>query len=256
MDSSAWKNYLEEFVDPQLVDISSLEQHRELDPQLWDGDKLNPEIVERLYLIAKEFFQSLRLDSGATMKDIILTGSLAGYNWSDLSDIDLHILLDFGEFDNFELIEDYFRQKTSNWNRTHEILIKGYEVELYVQDSNEDHYALGIYSIMNDRFIRQPSKYREKIDYGKIKQKASDLMEQIDDVYDLYGERDYKEAKNLAEYLMEKIKKYRRIGLETTGVYSVENLVFKVLRRNDYIRKLVALKTRSYDKYMSINGAH
>ena len=134
MDAKAWQHYLEELVDPQLVDTSSLEQHKELDPQLWDGEKLKPEVVERLYMIAKEFFQSLELDSNITIKDVTLTGSLASFNWSDLSDVDLHILLNFNEFGNVDLIKDYFRQKTSNWNRTHNIFMKGYEVEIYIQD--------------------------------------------------------------------------------------------------------------------------
>ena len=256
MDVKAWQDYLEELAHPQFVDVSSLEQHKELDPQLWDGEKLKPEVVERLYMIAKEFFQSLELDSNITIKDVTLTGSLASFNWSDLSDVDLHILLDFSEFGNADLVKDYFRQKTSNWNRVHNILMKGYEVEIYIQDSNEPHHALGIYSIVENRFIKKPSAYREKIDYGNIKQKASDLMDQIDDIHDMYADHDYKQAKNLADYLIEKIRKYRKTGLETKGVYSVENLVFKVLRRNDYLRKLIALRTKSYDKYMSVNGAH
>ena len=254
MDYKAWNHYLEELASPDSIDTSSLKQKKELDPEIWAGDKLNPDILDRLYLIAKEFFQSLKLDSNVTMKDIILTGSLASYNWSSFSDIDLHILIDFKEFDNSSLVRDYFRQKTSNWNRTHKILIKGYEVEVYVQDSSEPHHALGIYSITSDRFIQKPSVYRDKIDYEKIKQKAYDLMEKIDDIYDMYAERDYKEAKDSAEHLIEKIRRYRKAGLEEGGVYSVENMVFKVLRRNDYLKKLIDLKIKSYDKSMSMNG--
>ena len=36
--------------------------------------------------------------------------------------------------------------------------------------------------------------------------------------------------------------------------FSVENLAFKVLRRNDYLHKLSSLKITAYDKMMSING--
>ena len=254
-DYKAWNSYLEELAHPEFVDTPSLEPRKELDPQLWYRDQLEPAIADRLYMIAKEFFQSLKLESNVRIKDVTLTGSLASYNWSDFSDIDLHILLDFSEFVNSPLIKDYFKQKTANWNRTHGIYIKGYEVELYIQDVNEPHQALGVYSITKNRFIKIPSTYSGKIDYSTIKQKASDLMDQIDDVYDLYAEKAYKEAKKLADYLMKKIKKYRKAGLEERGIYSVENLVFKVLRRNEYLRKLSSLKTKAYDQSMSINGA-
>ena len=78
-------------------------------------------------------------------------------------------------------------------------------------------------------------------------------MEDIDDAYDLYAEKDYLLAKESAEALMEKIKRYRKSGLEAGGIYSVENLVFKVLRRNDYLKKLSSIKTLAYDSSMSLN---
>ena len=59
MDYKAWNHYLEELASPDSIDTSSLKQKKELDPEIWAGDKLNPDILDRLYLIAKEFFQSL-----------------------------------------------------------------------------------------------------------------------------------------------------------------------------------------------------
>ena len=71
-----------------------------------------------------------------------------------------------------------------------------------------------------------------------------------------FAEKDYKIALQGAEGLMERIKRYRRAGLSTQGINSVENLVFKILRRNDYIKKLISLKILAYDKLMSVNGAY
>jgi len=251
-----WKQYLEELADPENIDVASLVQKDSLNPDFWEGQGLNPLIADRLYKIAKAFFESLRLDSNIKLKDVILTGSLASYSWSELSDIDLHILIDFEQLSDFELYQDYFRQKSINWNRTHDIRIRGYEVEVYVQDSNEAHYAKGIYSISKDKWLLTPSKYNKQIDFDSVKRKTSTLMVQIDDVYEYYADKKYSQALDMAEALMEKIKKYRRIGLEDEGVYSIENLVFKVLRRNDYLKKLSSLKILSYDKKMSINGEH
>jgi len=252
-DLDKWKTFLGELADPQFVDVSSLKLKNHLTPELWESKRLKQDIADALYRIAKEFFEKLKLDPSNMIKDVTLTGSLATYNWSDLSDVDLHILLDFNALENRELVEDYFRSKIRNWNSTHEILIKGYEVEIYVQDSNEPHYANGIYSIMNDRWVKEPSRWSGEIDYETIKRKAAGLMESIDEVYDLYAEKQYKDALRAAEGLMDRIRKYRRIGLQTDGLNSIENLTFKVLRRNDYLKKLSSLKVLSYDKLMSVN---
>jgi hypothetical protein len=40
--------------------------------------------------------------------------------------------------------------------------------------------------------------------------------------------------------------------LETVGAYSVENLAFKVLRRNDYLEKLSGAKREAYDSLHSL----
>ena len=249
-----WKTFLEELADPQFVDISSLKLKNSLAPQLWENYKLYPEIADALYRIAKEFFEALQLDPDIQLKDVTLTGSLATYNWSDLSDVDLHLLLDFQKLKDLPLMEAYFKEKTRNWNTTHKIMIKGYEVEVYIQDSNEPHYANGIYSILHERWIKEPSRFRTELDFETIKKKAAEKMEAIDAVYDSYAEKDYKLALQSAERLMDRIRKYRRSGLKADGINSIENLVFKVLRRNDYLRKLSSLKILAYDHMMSVNG--
>ena len=46
-----------------------------------------------------------------------------------------------------------------------------------------------------------------------------------------------------------KIKDYRKSGLESeSGEFSVGNLVFKLLRRNGYIGKVMKMKKDNYDK--------
>ena len=250
---NSWKQFLEELADPQFVDTSSLVSKKTLPPELWERNKLKLDVLEAALRITYDFFNNLNLNNNIQIKDIILTGSLASYNWSELSDFDLHIILDFNKLKNRNLFEDYFKEKTRNWNRVHNIFLKGYEVELYIQDSNEPHIASGVYSLMENRWLKQSVSYRLDIDYTLVKEKAARLMEEIDDAYDLYAEKDYIVAKETAETLMAKIKRYRKAGLETGGIYSVENLVFKVLRRNDYLKKLTSIKMLSYDASMSLN---
>jgi hypothetical protein len=86
-----------------------------------------------------------------------------------------------------------------------------------------------------------------------VKEKAARIMEEIDDAYDMYAEKDFLQAKQAGDAIMERIKRYRKAGLENGGIYSVENLVFKVLRRNDYLEKLNNIRTDSYDALMGVN---
>ena len=150
-----WKQYLEELADPQFVDTSSLVSKKTLAPQIWQRNTLNPEVLDVALRISRDFFDNLNLPNNPQIVDIILTGSLASYNWSDMSDFDLHILLDFRKLKNKELLTDYFKEKTRSWNKTHNILLKGYEVELYIQDSNEPHVSSGIYSLMENRWLKR-----------------------------------------------------------------------------------------------------
>jgi len=251
--NKTWKNFLEEISDPQFVDVSSFKQKDSLAPEIWERNGLRTDIRQSAIDIAQKFFETLELNQNIMIEDIILTGSLATYNWSDFSDFDLHILIDFNALQNLPLMEDYFRQKTRNWNSSHKIMFGGYEVEIYIQDSKETHHANGIYSLEENRWLKQPSRFKTEVDYETVKKKASHLMDEIDNVYDYYAEKDFKTAQKMADTLMERIKKYRRAGLSTDGIYSTENLVFKILRRNNYLQKLSSLRILSYDAHMSVD---
>ena len=90
------KAFLLEEVDPESVDLSSFEMHDKLDRDFWNqpDDNLDPEIQEKLLIIANDFYDSLEVGD-VPYEDVTFTGSLAAYNYSRFSDVDLHILLDF-----------------------------------------------------------------------------------------------------------------------------------------------------------------
>lgn len=237
--------------------LTSFKIKDDLNSKIWietkNGYVLRPNIRERLLEIANEFFESLNVD--VVISDVTFTGSLANYNWSNFSDIDLHLIADFGQFnkEDLPLYEELFLLKKTVFNDKHDIKIKGYEVELYVQDENEEHTSTGVYSVLNDEWITEPSKEMEEIDTNYIKKKSEKWMKEIDSVLDLVEEESLDEAKNIIKKFKEKIKKYRQCGLEKGGEFSVENLVFKVLRRNGYIQKLFDAQTSLVDKNLSLN---
>ena len=81
--------------------INSFYLQDELNPEVWSNTddaknaKLNPEIRKKLFKISDLFIDFLGVD--VFIHDIILVGSLTGYNWSEFSDFDLHILYDFND---------------------------------------------------------------------------------------------------------------------------------------------------------------
>ena len=136
----------------------------ELNQEIWEGDtRLHSEVREALMDITVDFVD--RLDLDIHLKDVTFTGSLANYNWSKFSDIDLHLIVDFTDInDNEELVKKFFDAFRSNWNKKHDIRVKGHEVEIYVQDAHEAHTSTGVYSIKEDEWLVRPKKLKPEIE--------------------------------------------------------------------------------------------
>ena len=234
-------------------DLATFEMQPQFQQKIWDGDeKIRPGVKAALMDIVDEFIE--RLDLDAEIKDIIMTGSLANYNWSKFSDIDLHVIIDFKEVnDNEELVKRFFDAVRSNWNKTHDIKVKGHEVELYVQDENEPHVSTGVYSLMNDKWLVKPNKVKPFIDKRTAKKKAADIEREVDKVASVLYDGNHEAALDKAAYLKEKIKTMRQAGLEKAGVFSPENLAFKMLRRSEALSKLHDVYIKAYDQALSLD---
>jgi hypothetical protein len=241
---------LEETIEASA--LKSFEVHDTFDPDIWDDEVLNLEVRGALLKIANDFL--IDLPFNITPKDITLTGSLANYNWSKFSDIDLHIIVDFAEVDeNTELVREFFRNLQTNWNNRHDIIMKGYEVEIYFQDSNEPHISTGVYSIQDNVWLTKPTPMPVSIDYANVRKKAEEVSDRIDHIEKMMADEDEgEEILDSIDRLRAKIRRMRKAGLEGAGQYSVENLAFKVLRRSEELGRLSALKAKAYDELMSI----
>ena len=130
----------------------------------------------------------------------------------------------------------------------------GYDVECFVQDETEVTFSSGVYSILYDMWVNEPTKNEMKnVDTELIKEKAKQWMRIIDGVVDNIKDETPEEIKSIVKKYKEKLKKFRNCGLEKDGEMSLENLVFKLLRRNGYIGKLYNLPTELIDKKLSMN---
>ncbi len=221
-------------------------------PKFWKNNNLNPIVARKLMQIADDVIKSLKL--GADVEDIIITGSIASYNWHELSDIDLHFMLDFEKIDeNFDLVKRMLDQIRINWNKKHNILIDGKEVEIYFQHYTEPHEANGIWSLQLEKWLTEPVKINPEIDIATTEKKAEAIARQIEHLFEMFQEKKYKESYEYAGKVKVKIARMRQLGLSDGGIYSPENLAFKMLRNSGYLEKLSALKIEAYDRMMSLS---
>ena len=240
-------------IGDEYDDLMAFDIHRELNQKIWEGDeKVHPEVKAALLDIVEEFMEGLELDMDP--KDIVITGSSANYNWSKFSDIDLHILMDFAEInDNEEMVKRFFDAVRSNWNKLHNILVKGHEVEIYVQATDEPHTSTGVYSLLDDRWLIKPQKVRPAIDRSTATKKMKQMAREIQKLSSIYDIEEIEEAFDTAGRIKEKLKRMRRAGLDRSGIYSPENLAFKMLRRSGDIEQLFSIYTQAYDKIYSMD---
>jgi hypothetical protein len=224
----------------------------ELNENIWLGNNnLKPKVATKLLQIAMDFYEKLGIP--ADILNITLTGSMANYNWTSKSDLDLHIIIDFSSVDeNVELVEKYLSEAKTNWNRNHEILIEGHEVEIYVQDINQPHHSTGVYSILDGDWVIIPEPAQFEVSEDAIDQKYKSIQQSIKMIEKLQKDKKYEEVYGDTDRLKRKIRNYRQSGLETGGEFSVENLVFKALRNGGELEKLSDLKRDAYDNMMSI----
>jgi hypothetical protein len=224
-----------------------------LSPDIWPDGNLSPKIRKQLIRVAKDFIKDLKTPSPIKIKDILFTGSLANYNWSKFSDIDLHILLEFDDLDASQVItKEYFDAQKNLWNQKHDITVFDYPVELYVQDVKEKLVATAVYSVLHDKWIRKPKREEFKLNKKTIKNKADKFITELKDIKKAYNKKEYQEVVDMATSLKAKIKTMRKSGLERGGELSDENIVFKVLRRTPFMEILDSYKAKAYDKLMSV----
>jgi len=239
--------------------LQSFQLKDELNPKIWEKTKndeytMRSKVRTHLLEIAYDFIDSLGVD--IIVSDIIMTGSLANYNWSNYSDVDIHIIADYSQFpkNTQELYDELFRLRKTVHGLKRKITIFGYDVELYVEDETikRDVQSAGRYSILMDEWVVEPSKESVKIKETEIQEKAKKWMSIIDGVEESIQDEDIETAKKLIEKYVTKIRKFRECGLEKGGEYSDENLVFKILRRNGYLEKIREMKDKIVDKKLSL----
>jgi len=227
--------------------VSAHLPHSVLSKKIWVGKEMLPEFRAALLRIADAFIDYLGVNIDVV--DITMTGSYANYNYTVFSDIDLHILIDMSSIDaDTDLVEEFFNAKKSFWNDRHDIELKGIEVEMYPQDVNEEHTSSGVFSVLEDRWVVEPTKFKSKLDIEKIEKSSSKIIKEI--------ERAIKSSTKTSdtsdiERMLKKLKKMRSSGLARGGELSDENVIYKVIRSRGLLQKLFDNKSNIEDLKLS-----
>ena len=217
--------------------------HDKLNPKLWIGVVLRPDVREQLMTIAQDFLEELGVHD-LDVKDITISGSNAAYSYTKHSDLDLHILVDMGNLPVDEVYKELFLAKKTIYNESHDIKIHNIPVELYVQDSRDPVVSLGEYSVLNDEWVRIPTKRRSDFDQTATKIKYAKLLSLIEIAL---KSRKYSKVK----HIIDTIKRYRQAGLDKGGEFGPENLAYKMLRSQGYITKLYDLRDKLHSEKLS-----
>jgi hypothetical protein len=200
----------------ESVDIVTV--NRRLNPKIWNDGILDIEVAAKLEDIAEAFREFIGIDLNVV--DLTITGSNANYTWTEYSDLDLHIIVAGAPG---EEARELFNAKKALWSEQHTITIKGLPVECYVQGEDEPHHSTGVYSLVKGEWLVEPKKVKPTLDDAAIEAKKDAVLAQIEQAL---LSKDLDKLRTVKD----KITQMRKSGLERAGEWSVENLVFKILR--------------------------
>ena len=189
-----------------------------LNPKLWENNDLKPEVKSKLIEIARAFEEFVGIE--LSVEDYTITGSNANFTWTNYSDLDLHLIIP-GTPSTEQ--RELFNAKKALWSEQHDITVKGLPVECYVQGQDEPHHSTGVYSISKGTWLVKPKKIKPDIDDVSVEAKKDAILAAIEHAL---LSKDLEKLRTVKD----KITQMRRAGLARAGEWSVENLVFKILR--------------------------
>jgi hypothetical protein len=220
-----------------------------LNERIWQNDGiLIPAVREKLLQISKRFLNDFI--TPVTIKNIYMVGSLASYQWTPVSDIDLHLTVDVNEPHSDKSTSDYFDLKKDNFNKSHNIFIKGFKVEININEESAEQAQFWkdkpVYDIFNDKWIKKPNPNTRRLNDPIVKDISSYFEDRINNLISQDAPaHDFKKLKNT-------IKALRKQGLKHDGEYSIGNLIFKHLRNSGANGKLFNYKNDIEDKELSL----
>lgn len=245
-----------QFLEERAKFDTTLKYHDQLNPALWHDGKLDPRVHSALMRIGHDWADFSRIPFTA-IKDIIIIGGNCNYNYTDFSDIDLHLVVDMDKIiKDPDILDDWLYDKKVLWSKFHpNIRIKGYPVELYAQDvKQEPKDAQGIYSLISNKWLAKPSRHDVKEMYANpnMVRKIKYYVKQIDNMTSDFAYPTKQKAKQIKK-LKARLHQMRSSAIEKSGEFARENLVYKSLRNLGKIDQLNDYLTNFHDREYSVD---
>jgi hypothetical protein len=219
------------------------EPHKTLNPKLWQDFKLQHDVGPALIKIAKDFKKFI--DVPFDVVDLRITGGQVSYFYTEHSDLDLHLVANFDSVTCDREAAELFDAKRLLYKAKYDVTVKGIPVELYVEDLN--HPAVSsAYSLMHGRWLTKPNKNIGPFDVDNIEHLLKVWTSIIDQTL---RSKDLETARKT----MNLLRKFRGLGLKTTGEYSPANLVYKSLRNSNLIKKLQNFIDQEHDRSLTLH---
>lgn len=150
--------------------------HKDLDPEVWtltkEGYRLKPELRKAFYRLVKGFFASRGMELESFLKGFYLVGSEATFQYSDVADIDLTLLVNpqemadaAGDSNNYHSPDDFLIEiSKALYQRTGGMVIGGHVVSVFLRaDLGEDRYD-AIFDLLKNVWVKTPPKFEAWFD--------------------------------------------------------------------------------------------
>ena len=221
-----------------------IELHSELNPQLWENGQLRPEIAQHLLKIAEDFIEFV--DVPLEVEDIIVAGANANYTYTEYSDLDLHVVVDYAKVSCDREAAELFDSKRLLYKQRYKIKVLDIPVEPGIEDSRNPTVSAA-YSILNKEWIRPPVKELPFYDEAEVKE----VTEQWKDIIRLAMRTG---NLGICRTVLKMLRKFRKIGLASKqGEFSIPNLVYKSLRNGKTIEGMQTLVDKLHDQTLSVH---
>ena len=206
---------------------------------------LKPGVRDALLKIGREWVLYAKIPQDAIL-DYTLVGGSAGYNYTPISDLDLHIIIDPHKMpiQDRELQHLYIMRTKNTWATSHNITVAGMPVEIYAQPNDEKNpIGQGVYSLFKNAWIHIPEHKNIKYSYQELKDLVHSYIEAVNAAIETGNLKAAKEIKDT-------IVQGRGEGL-LNSEFDVRASAFKAIRNTGILARLSDFINSKEDSLLS-----
>ena len=221
----------------QAVVVQMTTYPDQLKPKLWDNMKLKPAVRERAVMMAQLLFQDIHIP-GLKIRDILLLGSNASYEYDAWSDLDVHILVDTTGYQGDRKTLAAYLDTLNDLNETRfNIRFYGAHVDFafYPKDiESRLEQGVGVYSLTTGKWLKLPQVNPAYFSREQIFTDSRHYIDAYNALATSFAAQKIGFDCQRFTVLREDLRDYRRKGMIGTGIRSTANITYRLLRRLDF----------------------